>query len=333
MNRDEGQYFLPHIFDEILIKKHQIDKSTGNTKNIARRQSSDSSQWWLRQQLIAETYTVSAYFGSEFDNYCLSLLTLQQDNHQFFDSKIETIRDELANCTPPPMSVDIKDSCVSSFSNFGPVDCKYVRKIIMDSTKTSCPLDPIPTWILAKPEILDALLPVITRIVNISFTEGVIPMNLKRHWSRRQMQILTSSKTIGQHQICPSYSRPLNALLANKSRIVLIQTIWTKTTSLHIESTTVQRRRSSELPTTFCELLAIITMSSSCCCTAFNTLDNTILLQRFRNELVLPFTIDVSSAWLSTALDLTRSRFSGVPLGDLSSDPWLSHSTLHQSKT
>ena len=72
MNRDEGQYFLPHIFDEILIGKHQIGKSTGITKNIARRQSTVSSQWWLRQQLIAETYTVSAYFGSEFENYCLS---------------------------------------------------------------------------------------------------------------------------------------------------------------------------------------------------------------------------------------------------------------------
>ena len=79
MNRDEGQYFLPHIPDEILIKKHQIDKSTDNTKNIARRQSSVSSQWWLRQQLIAEMYTVSAYFGSEFENYCLSWIILTGD--------------------------------------------------------------------------------------------------------------------------------------------------------------------------------------------------------------------------------------------------------------
>ena len=44
MNRDEGQYFLPRIFDEILIRKNQIGKSTGNTKNIARRQSTVSSQ-------------------------------------------------------------------------------------------------------------------------------------------------------------------------------------------------------------------------------------------------------------------------------------------------
>ena len=39
-----GQYFLPHILDEILINKHPIGKSTGNTKNIDRRQSSISSQ-------------------------------------------------------------------------------------------------------------------------------------------------------------------------------------------------------------------------------------------------------------------------------------------------
>ena len=38
MNRDEEQYFSYTYFDVILINKHPIDKSTGNTKNIARRQ-------------------------------------------------------------------------------------------------------------------------------------------------------------------------------------------------------------------------------------------------------------------------------------------------------
>ena len=62
MNRDEGQYFLSHAFDE---EKHPIGRSTGNTESgntVARRQSTSvSSQWWLRQQLIAETYTVSCF--------------------------------------------------------------------------------------------------------------------------------------------------------------------------------------------------------------------------------------------------------------------------------
>ena len=32
-NRDEGQYFLPHIFDDILMKQHPIGSSTGNSVN------------------------------------------------------------------------------------------------------------------------------------------------------------------------------------------------------------------------------------------------------------------------------------------------------------
>ena len=34
MNRDEGQYLLSYVFDEILIEKriYQIDGSTDNTK-------------------------------------------------------------------------------------------------------------------------------------------------------------------------------------------------------------------------------------------------------------------------------------------------------------
>ena len=83
MNRDEGQYFLSHVFDEILMKKkHPIGRSTGNTESgntVARRQSTSvSSQWWLRQQLIAETYTVSCfYLDQNLRNFCLpSGLTL-----------------------------------------------------------------------------------------------------------------------------------------------------------------------------------------------------------------------------------------------------------------
>ena len=47
MNRDEGQYFLSHVFDEILMKKkHPIGRSTCNTESgntVARRQSTWST--------------------------------------------------------------------------------------------------------------------------------------------------------------------------------------------------------------------------------------------------------------------------------------------------
>ena len=78
------------------------------------------------------------------------------------------------------MTVEINDSCDSTFSKFDEVDSECVLKIIMDSAKTSCALNPIPTWILAKKEVIDALLPTITRIINMSLAEGVIPSTLKR---------------------------------------------------------------------------------------------------------------------------------------------------------
>ena len=71
MKRDGGQYFLPHIFWWDFDEKHPIGRSAGNTQNISRRQSSVSSQRWLRQQLIAAAYIVSAYFGSDLENYLL----------------------------------------------------------------------------------------------------------------------------------------------------------------------------------------------------------------------------------------------------------------------
>ena len=108
-----------------------------------------------------------------------SLNSLAADFHHFFDSKIEKIRSTLADTEAPPMSIQIHDSCESTFSTFDEVDSKFMRKIIMDSSKTSCALDPIPTSILAKKDILDALLPTITKITNMSFSEGAIPSSLK----------------------------------------------------------------------------------------------------------------------------------------------------------
>ena len=99
--------------------------------------------------------------------------------HHFFDSKIEKIRYNLADTEAPPMSIQIHDSCESTFSTFDEVDSKFMRKIIMDSSKTSCALDPIPTSILSKKDVLDALLPTITKITNMSFCEGAIPSSLK----------------------------------------------------------------------------------------------------------------------------------------------------------
>ena len=52
-----------------------------------------------------------------------------------------------------------------------------VRKLVVDSHKKSCYLDPVPTDFLVK--CLDVLLPVITKIINISLETGYFPRDWK----------------------------------------------------------------------------------------------------------------------------------------------------------
>ena len=59
-----------------------------------------------------------------------------------------------------------------------PATTDEVRKIIMGSKVTSCGLDPIPTSFLKV--LVDVLLPMLTRIINLSFEEGVVPSSFKK---------------------------------------------------------------------------------------------------------------------------------------------------------
>ena len=47
----------------------------------------------------------------------------------------------------------------------------------MESPTKSCDFDPLPTWLLK--QCLDVLVPVITKIVNLSLSESVMPDDLK----------------------------------------------------------------------------------------------------------------------------------------------------------
>jgi len=58
-------------------------------------------------------------------------------------------------------------------TTFSPATEEEVRKIIMASASKSCCLDPIPTYLLKK--CLHILLPVITKIINLSFSSATVP--------------------------------------------------------------------------------------------------------------------------------------------------------------
>jgi hypothetical protein len=109
--------------------------------------------------------------------------------NDFFIKKIVNIRQGLkivratlpsASPTPQPFSKsdDCSTMCLPSLSSFKAATEQEVKKIIQGSKVTQCSLDPIPTKLLR--ECIDALLPIITKIVNLSLSEGVMPGSLKK---------------------------------------------------------------------------------------------------------------------------------------------------------
>ena len=91
---------------------------------------------------------------------------LAEDFAQFFLDKItkirEALRDELVYMPTPNDPPKLK--------RFTPLKEEDVRKVVMSLKTKSCELDPIPTTIFKK--LLPAILPLITKIVNLSLSKG-----------------------------------------------------------------------------------------------------------------------------------------------------------------
>ena len=98
---------------------------------------------------------------------------------RFFSDKIKRIKDNLGSSKSdsPKRAADSTSSCNSSFCKFSLMSEESVRDIIIKSPASSCSMDPIPTWMVKK--CVDELLPIITRIINLSFLRGNFPDALK----------------------------------------------------------------------------------------------------------------------------------------------------------
>ncbi len=94
-----------------------------------------------------------------------------------FDYKIRKLHEKMDSVQPAPLSVTIHDDCASLFAEFHPVSLEEVLKMIKSSPVTSCKLDPLPSSVfkVCVPE----LLPVLTKMVNLSLSSGHFPVHLK----------------------------------------------------------------------------------------------------------------------------------------------------------
>ncbi|MCH1595850.1 MAG: hypothetical protein L7S42_05015 [Flavobacteriaceae bacterium] len=99
----------------------------------------------------------------------------------FFADKVRKIEDSLKLLQSNSNFTTYNDAPIcgvlKNLNSFNPVTEEHVGKIIQASASKSCVLDPIPTYLLK--ECLDTLLPVITRIINLSIKSSTVPACFK----------------------------------------------------------------------------------------------------------------------------------------------------------
>ena len=141
------------------------------------------------------------------------LPTTDDDEHlankfaDFFHAKISTISKDLGHMKATitnDFSETSQTDCHSQLSNFQLVSCEELTSLIKGSSLKSCQLDPVPALVLR--QCYDFLLPVITRIVNLSLQHGQFPDVLK-------MAFITPllKKSTADREILSNY-RPISNL-------------------------------------------------------------------------------------------------------------------------
>ncbi len=134
-----------------------------------------------------------------------SAKTLANEFVMYFEDKITRINVGLSERDPGELSIELPERvCPTKFESFMQVSVGDVRKLIQKSKSKSCSLDPIPTWLLK--EYTEELIEVITRIINISLSEGIFPEHFK------EALILPLIKKLILERIFPNY-RPVSNLL------------------------------------------------------------------------------------------------------------------------
>ena len=169
-HKDKSAYNRARLRRQIARCNSLVNKDKANYfRNLVRENANDSKKLWqvLRSALHSSPEAILPSHESKKG--------LADRFVTFFSDKIAKIRNSFSSSDsltlPPPPDVP-------NFSCFKQVSQEEIRKIIMKSTTKSCLLDPWPTFLVK--ECIDILLPSITRLVNCSLSEGVVPHEFKK---------------------------------------------------------------------------------------------------------------------------------------------------------
>jgi len=240
---------------------------------------------------------------------------------KFFENKVSDVRGATGHSAP----VDVLPPVATNFETLHPCTAEEVRRRALDSPVNSCTLDPIPTFLLR--EMIDILLPFITRMCNASLLEGYLPLS-QRHAivppilkkSKLDAEVLENYRTVSNLTFV---SKVIERMVANQVTYYLqSNNLMPERQSAycrHHSTETASLRVVSDIATAadsgLITLLGPLDLSS-----AFDTVNTSILLRRLRSTFRIT---GLTLSWIESFLcDRTQQvcfNGSGSTTGRLSS--------------
>ena len=213
-----------------------------------------------------------------------SITTLPNMFCQYFIQKVADLRKHLDLSNITSYANDNVQTAFA-FESFDPISEDELRKLILSSKPTTCPLDPIPTPLLF--ECLDILLPSIHAIINKSLVSGSVPSIFKSAIVRPLLKKssldpnnLKNYRPVSNHPFLSKILEKvvLKQLFSYLNSNHLVPTSQSAYRSFHCTETALLKVTSdilSSLDSSDFSVLTLLDLSA-----AFDTIDHGILLSR-----------------------------------------------------
>ena len=122
-------------------------------------------------------YDLAQELASRFNDYFVQKIVNLRDDLKLIMANLPPAMGNITDAESLPLSDHplITDAVLHTFS---PTTDEEIKKIIMSTKATHCSLDPVPTKLIK--DCIDVLLPIMTRIVNLSLSSGIMPTSLKK---------------------------------------------------------------------------------------------------------------------------------------------------------